>query len=266
MANEGRDPSDLAKGFRAKAFTLHFLASLVVLSLVVTVLYLGWYSWPGYYLVGAANIALIMVVVDLGLGPVATLVIANPKKPRTEFRRDLALIVLVQLLALGYGTLTLWGGRPLFYTFSSDRLELVPASAIDDEQLDLARASNPAFVPGLFDRPRWVWAPLPEDEASRQAIVGGAVFGTGKDVIEMPRFYKPFDEAKSALREQLKTIDALRGLSKAEKTRLTPLVAEIGPDDKIGTMFFDGPSRSAVAVLDRETLEIKAILKRDYRK
>lgn len=265
QSSMGVDLLRTANWFRWRAFGLHFLASAVVLAVVLTILYWGWYAWPGYYLVGAINIALIMVVVDVGMGPVATLVVANPKKPRMELRRDLTIIVLMQLLALSYGTLTLWSGRPLFYTYSYDRLEVVPASAISEIELNRARSENPAFAPGLFDRPRWVWAPLPEDEDARQSIIGGAIFGIGKDVIEMPRFYKPFDQAKTAMREQLKTVNTLRGLSKPERTRLAQTVAEMGPADKIGTMFFDGPARSAVAVLDRETLEIKAILKKELK-
>lgn len=250
--------------FRARAFSLHLLSSAIALTLVVGILYLGWYAWPAWYLVGALPVAAIMVMVDVGLGPLATLVIANPAKPRAEFRRDVAIIVLIQLLALGYGAFTLWKGRPLFYTFSMDRYEVVSASDIDDQDLDVARKENPTFVPGLFSAPRWVWAPLPENEKERKDIVESALFATGKDVINMPRYFKPFEQAHFAIRAQLKPIEEVRGLTKTEKEMLAPRVAELGePDKAVGAILFDGPSKSAVAVVDRETLEIKAILKRE---
>jgi hypothetical protein len=249
--------------FRARAFSLHLLSSAIVLTLVVAVLYFGWYAWPAWYLVGALPVTAILVMVDVGLGPLATLVIANPKKPRAEFRRDLAVILIVQLLALGYGTYTLWKGRPMFYTFSLDRFEAVPASSIDDDDMDIARRENPAFVPDVFSTPRWAWAPLPEQTDERKEIVQSALIGSGKDVINMPRYFKPFEQAQSAIRAQLRPIDEVRGLTMAEKKLLAPQVAEIGPADKIGAILFDGPSKSAVAVLDRDTLDIKAILKRN---
>lgn len=249
--------------FRARAFSLHFLGSAVALTLVLGILYAIWYAWPGRYLVGALPVAAIMVIVDLGLGPLATLVIANPNKPRAEFRRDLAVILLIQVLALSYGSLTLWKGRPMYYTFSVNRLEVVSASDIDEQELEAARNDNPAFVPGPFAAPLWVWAPLPENEDERKRIVESAVFATGKDVVQMPRYFKPYEQAHSAIRSQLKPIDEVRGLTKTEKERLAPQFASIGTSDKIGAILFDGPSKNAVAVMNRESLEIKAVLKRE---
>lgn len=249
--------------FRAKAFSLHVLASALALAIVLGSLYAICYAWPAWYLVGALPVAAIMVMVDVGLGPFATLVIANPNKSRAEFRRDLIVILAVQLLALGYGTLTLWKGRPLYYTFSVDRLEVVSASDIDEQDMEAARNENPAFVPGPFSAPRWVWAPLPEDENERKRIVESAVFAGGKDVVQMPRYFKPYEQAHSAIRAQLKPIEEIRGLTKTEKERLAPQFESLGGPDKIGALLFDGPSKNAVAVMDRESLEIKAVLKRE---
>ena len=99
----------------------------------------------------------------LGLGPLATLVVANPEKPRRELARDISLIVLVQLAALGYGAHTLWQGRPLFYAFSLDRIEIVTGSDFDDEVIETARKQGAAIIPDWSSRPRWIWAPLPDD-------------------------------------------------------------------------------------------------------
>ncbi|MBK8337451.1 MAG: hypothetical protein IPL03_13130 [Sterolibacteriaceae bacterium] len=214
-------------------------------------------------MVGALPVAVIMVMVDVGLGPLATLVIANPNKPRVEFRRDLAVILADPVAGARLRHADLWKGRPLYYTFSVDRLELVAASDIDEQDMEAARKDNPAFVPGPFAAPLWVWAPLPENEDERKRIVESAVFATGKDVVQMPRYFKPYEQAHSAIRSQLKPIDEVRGLTMAEKKLLTPQVAEIGPADKVGAILFDGPSKSAVAVLDRDTLDIKAVLKRE---
>ncbi|MBK7237187.1 MAG: hypothetical protein IPI02_16680 [Sterolibacteriaceae bacterium] len=162
--------------FRAKAFSLHLLVSLCVLTLVLAALHIGWYHWPGWYLVGALKVAAVMAVVDVGLGPLATLVIANPKKPRTEFRHDLSVIAVIQIAALVYGTLTLWNGRPLFYTFSADRLEVVQASAIDDGEIDLARKDNPC-IRAFLAQPAGMGLGPPSDgsrRASTNRRVGAA--------------------------------------------------------------------------------------------
>lgn len=252
----------MALNFRIKAFCAHLLASALVTTAGLSVLYLGWYQWPAWYLLGTARIAAILALVDIGLGPIATLVVANPAKPRTELRRDIAMIVALQVSALAFGMATLWGGRPLFYTYSVDRFEIVAASAIDEAEIEAARRVNPSLFPSLTSRPRWVWAPLPDNGQEREEIVKSALSG-GKDVIAMPRYYRSFDQAESEIRAQLRSIDELRGLTKAEKELLAPEVAKIGPPEKVAAILFDGPSKSAVAVLDRNTLEIKAILKRE---
>jgi len=248
--------------FRARAFMIHLAISAIVLALVLGVLYAGWYQWPGWYLLGALPVAVVLVSVDLGLGPLATLVIANPSKARAEFRRDVVIIVLIQVSALAYGAFTLWNGRPLFYTFSADRFEIVSASDIDVEELEAARRDNPEFVPGLLSPPRWVWAPLPDDPEERRRVVQSALLA-GKDVISIPKYYRRFDEARLSIRGHLKAPKDLQGVSEAEIERVSLQLSALGASEKFGTMLFDGPSKRAIAVVDRDTLQIVAVVKRD---
>jgi hypothetical protein len=56
--------------FRLKAFGLHLSASAFVLTLTLGTLYLGWYRWPGWYLADVSRVVVIMVGVDVVLGPV----------------------------------------------------------------------------------------------------------------------------------------------------------------------------------------------------
>jgi hypothetical protein len=104
--------------FRLKAFSLHLLSSATVLTLILGALYFGWYRWPGWYLTDVTRVILVMVGVDVVLGPTLTLIIANQKKSRRELTRDIGIIVAVQLCALTYGSVSLWNGRPLYYAFS----------------------------------------------------------------------------------------------------------------------------------------------------
>src|SRR5882672_896867 len=96
--------------FRFKAFGLHFLASSVALSSTLGALYFGWYRWPGWYLTDVVTVVAVLVGVDIVLGPLLTLIVARSSKPRRELTRDIAMIVVVQLCALGYGTVSLWSG------------------------------------------------------------------------------------------------------------------------------------------------------------
>ena len=67
--------------FRFKAFGLHLLASSVALSTILGSLYLGWYRWPGWILTDVTRVVMVMVGVDVVLGPsltvLAILVVAS---------------------------------------------------------------------------------------------------------------------------------------------------------------------------------------------
>lgn len=249
--------------FRLRAFSIHLTGSACALTLILGGLYLGWYRWPAWYLTGVLHVLIIVGIVDLGLGPALTLIIANPHKPRRELARDIGIIVTVQIAALLYGAATLWQGRPLYYTFSADRLEMVQADDLKAAEIALARRQNPALAPHWYSLPRWVWAPLPDDPEQAARIVNSAVLGGGEDVIDMPRYFKPWDQGLPKLREQLTRVEDIRYLSKAQKQSLRERLAHQGlrPDDRNALIMW-GNSRRLVVVFD-PAVRIRAILRAD---
>ena len=252
--------------FRFKALGLHLLGSACALTLILGGLYVGWYRWPGWYLSGVLRVLLIVGIVDLALGPTLTGIIANPRKPRRELARDIAVIVTVQIAALIYGAATLWQGRPLYYVFSVNSLSMVQASDIEPGEIALARQQNPALAPHWYSLPRWVWAPLPDNPQEAAKIVNSTVFGSGKDVVDMPRYFKPWDQGLPQLREQLMRLDDIKQLNKAQKQSLTARMSADGlaPQQRNGLIMWGGDGvLRLLAAFDPVTLQIKAILRPD---
>jgi len=249
--------------FRLKAFGFHLAGSATALTLVLGVFWLGWYRWPGWYLASVLHIVGIVVMVDLVLGPTLTLIVANPGKRRAQLARDIAIIVAVQLIALIYGGVTLWRGRPLYYTFSVDRLELVQASDLKADDITAGRRENPALAPFWYSVPRWIWAPLPDNPEEAQKIVLGSAFG-GTDVIQMPRYFRPWARGLPELRKRLQKVDEMKYFSPAEKQSLKTRMTQRGlPADQANTLVMWGGSRRVLAVFDLETLEIRALIEAD---
>lgn len=249
--------------FRLKAFGLHLSGSAVALTIALGTFWLAWYQWPGWYLASVLHVAGILVMLDLVLGPTLTLIIANPAKPRRELARDIAIIVTVQLAALVYGATTLWLGRPLYYTFSTDRLELVQASDLKAADIAAGRRDNPALAPFWYSRPRWVWAPLPENPDEAQKIVSSALSG-GTDINQMPRAYRPWSAALAALRGRLATVDTMQFFNPKEKQALKSRMSQLQlPVDQANAITLWGGSRRVLVVLDLKTLDIRAILGTD---
>ena len=247
---------------RLKAFALHFCGSLTALLLVLGTLYLGWYHWPGWYLTGALRVLPYLVGVDVVLGPLLTFVVASPKKPRRVLARDIACIVVVQLVALSYGSYTLWKGRPVYYTF--DGRVLSPTQGIDlqPDEIALAQKTNPAFAPHWYNLPRWAWAPKPDDKTFN-AIKTSAVTG-GYDVTAMPRFFKPWDEGFPAMRQKLQKVDDMAFFGLKAKKALRERLKERGFDpDAADALAMTGQGSPLLAVFDLKTLQIKAVLRAD---
>jgi hypothetical protein len=247
--------------FRLKAFLLHLTGSAAALTLIFGSLYLGWYRWPGWYLASVSGVVVVMASVDLGLGPLLTFVIAKSSKPRRELTRDISIIVAVQLCALIYGTMSLWSGRPLYYAFSVDELQVVQAYDLDPKEVALARQQKSEFVPHWYSLPRWIWAPLPNDPDESGKIVASAIVG-GDDVTSMPRYFKRWDEGLPALRAQLKKVDDQRYFLSKEKKHLKERMQAAGlPTDRPDTIPMTGRGRPLLAVVDPVSLRITSFVR-----
>jgi len=249
--------------FRLKAFGLHVTASLCLFVLGLGILYFGWYQWPGWYLTGSLTIVMMMAGIDVVLGPLLTLIIANPKKPRRELARDIAIIATVQLLAMSYGLMTLWHGRPLYYTFSTRFLEMVQASDLNAGEIALGRKLNPAFAPYWYSRPRWVYAPMPADEKFQQQIAANSISG-GDDVIQMPRLFRPWGDGAAELRKTLRPVANMTELSVDARAKAGERMRKLGVTvDQPVTLPMLGRGNPIVGVIDPATGRIRALLRTD---
>jgi len=247
--------------FRLRAFGLHLLGSTVVLTLVLGSFYLGWYRWPGWYLTDASTVLAVLVGVDLALGPMLTLVVAQSTKPRAELRRDIAVIVVVQISALLYGTVSLWMGRPLYYAFSESVLQLVQSYDISAGELALGRSQNAELTPHWYSLPRWIWAPLPQDPDERARIVSAALSG-GDDVISMPRYYQSWEQGLSTLQRQMKQVDHVAYFSPGQKQGLKAAMGTAGlPVDQFNAIPLTGRGAPLLVVFDPVSLRLRAYCK-----
>ena len=246
--------------FRLKAFALHLTGSACALTLVIGGMYLGWYRWPAWYLTEVLHVVAIVVMVDLALGPALTLVVANPAKSRRQLTLDIGAIVTVQLAALIYGAVTLWVGRPLYYAFSVDRLEIVQANDLEADEIALGQRQNPTLAPHGYSLPRWIWAPLPENPDEAAKIVMSAPFG-GKDVTQMPRYFRHWNDGLPQLREKLTRLDDIKELSRSERQDLRERMSRQGlaPDERNALLLW-GDIRRVLVVFDPATLQIRAML------
>jgi hypothetical protein len=120
---------------RLKAAAVHLCISLLIAGCAAWLVFGVWYPYPYREISGGRELFLLIVAVDVALGPLITFVVFNRTKPRKELVRDLALVGLIQLAGLGYGLWTVHEARPVHLVFEIDRFRAVHAVDVPPELL-----------------------------------------------------------------------------------------------------------------------------------
>ncbi|QJR14575.1 TfpX/TfpZ family type IV pilin accessory protein [Usitatibacter palustris] len=218
---------------RWKASGIHLSISALIALVVVTSMLALWYPRPFFTAMGGNELVMIMVAVDVILGPFITLIVFTKGKRLDLIRFDLTVIGIVQLAALVYGISVVAAARPLYLVYTIDRFDIVAASIIPDEDRDKAPLALRS-VP--WARPPLVAAKTPKDPDEQFRIIQSAL--KGRDLQAFPQYYVPYAEmAKDALSKARKVEDlrasgdraeivdkALKSIGKtAAETRFLPL-------------------------------------------
>lgn len=122
----------------AKAAAIHLTISGVVASVAACLVFGLWFPFPYFELGGGLHLFWILVAVDVVLGPLLTLLLFNPVKPRREMAMDLTLIGFIQMAALAYGLYSIGLARPVVLAFEVDRFVAVSAADVDTDTLSEA--------------------------------------------------------------------------------------------------------------------------------
>lgn len=210
---------------RLIAAGIHLLLSVIVGTCVAALALVAWYPQPLPTLLGVDAILLIVLAVDVILGPVFTLIVFDRRKRRLAW--DLAAIALLQVAALAYGLHTLYQGRPAFVVLVRDRFEVVSPAELGAEARAAALGNPDAAIDPL--RPRWVAARMPEAGPDRDLILLESVMH-GRDVQHHPRLYTDLAAETAAALERALPIERLRALNPQRTAAVDAAIRATGRD------------------------------------
>ena len=236
---------------RIKMAAFHLLCSAIVVGLVMSVIYLIWYPYPYYVFHSTLSATKLVVVVDLVLGPLLTLIVFNTAKPLKELKRDLLIIVLVQVSALGWGIYITHSVRPLFAVYFNGEIHSITEVSFDKSGFDPS-----VKVPTIFEQPQLVYIePFSKEDYKLTLLkqLKGEVLG----IVLQTRYYRNINSvtkkamlARSLSRDQLtKRADYKQKLMDFLKHK------NISFDDVLFYPVTAGPY-NAVAVLDKNTMDV----------
>jgi hypothetical protein len=225
---------------RVRAFLIHLLASAVIISGVLILVFVFWYPAPFFDYEGAWTPLKILIGVDLVLGPALTLLVFKPGKRWLWL--DMALIIVLQLAALGYGSYALWTQRPMVLAFAVDGFYVVNPRDLRDQPL-------PEW---LLEQRSWrgpapVFAELVDDPNYHLEIL----FDGAPDIHAFPKQYRPLGDRVEQMAVRALDLTALA----QTYPEVAELVEELDPALLERTLAFPvhGMQKSGTVLVSRET-------------
>lgn len=177
---------------KLKAFAIHLAISLILVLSTYVVIHFLWYPAPLFKATDAGKILVMILIVDLILGPLLTLVVY--KKHKKTLKMDLTIIALIQLSALSYGLYSVYEARPVFIAYVVDRFDLVRANDIiqvDEKMYHLPKLG-----------PEYTYVDLMELNATEKldSILDETTYNISP--AQRPKFYNNFELAKPLIIEK----------------------------------------------------------------
>jgi hypothetical protein len=237
---------------RWKAAGLHLACSALIGLVVLVVITQWWIPAPYFQAMGATRLILLILAVDVVLGPLLTLVVFNLAKP--ELKRDLAIIAILQVCAFSYGIYAATQARPVYLTFAVDRFEIVTRAEVDGNELKSAPQSLQDIVWG---HPRLAWAKQPDDPKEREALMFSAV-QAGIDLKHFLRHYQPFEEARAVVQHKAKPLSQLSSFNPAGAVQ--PLIDRYASRPEVLYLPVQGKQRDLVALVDSKAMALIEVL------
>ncbi|KAF0569779.1 hypothetical protein FQV37_2404 [Psychrobacter nivimaris] len=194
---------------KLKAFIIHLAISLTLVLAAYMLINLLWYPAPLFKATDAGKIFIMILIIDLILGPLLTFVIYKSNKQKLIL--DLTVIVLIQLSALGYGLYSVYQARPVWIAYVVDRFELVRANDIlqEDEQI--------YYLPKFG--PKYIYVDLASLSASEKldSILDETTYNISP--AQKPKFYNDFELAKPLVIKNSQDVNLLNNYNHAIEVR-----------------------------------------------
>lgn len=241
---------------RYQAFGIHLLGSMLVALATAMLVFLVWYPSPLAAATGVTAIFLLLLAVDVVVGPVITLIVFNPAKK--ELRRDLWVVLALQIGALVYGLHTVFIARPVYAVYNVDRFDLVHANDLTDEKLNLA--ARPEFRSLPWAGPQLIGTRRPDSSKERNDILFGALAG-GDDLPQLPQYYVPYPESQPQAAQRVQSIDVLRKLN-ADRLKFVDALVQrhASRPGGIGFLPLKGGTQDLAVIVTVDTAEVLEIV------
>ena len=186
------------------AFFWHGLISILIAGVALAVVYGVWNPAPLHIATGITKIFLLMVAIDIIIGPLLTFVVYKKGKKTLKF--DLVVIVLLQISALLYGMYSVYSSRPAWLVYNVDRFDLVRVNEI---VIDDTQTISGEYLAPSYGKPKYVTAIIPKDDRDLANEMLFREIETGIAPSQYPKLYQSIDKSYPLVLQRKQELDVL---------------------------------------------------------
>lgn len=197
---------------RQKFFLGHLGLSLSLALIILMWVFFCWYPSPLAKAVGVTHIFLMMLAIDVIVGPVLGFIVYKEGKKTLKF--DLSVIILIQLSALCYGVYSIGQGRPAWLVYNVDRFELVRNNEIIDQNIQRAK---PEYQYPSWFKPQYVATVFAQDIKTRNDDMFAEALG-GISLAQKPERYVALSEVKQQIQQRAQSLNELNQFNAKQDT------------------------------------------------
>lgn len=244
---------------RVKASCIHLAISLLIAAVAALLVFMLWYPYPYREISGGRELFLIVIAVDVILGPLITFTVFNRSKPRSELVRDLGVVALIQLAALVYGLWTVSAARPVHLVFEFERFRVIHAVEVPEELL----AQAPAGLVAMPWTGPTVLAVRPFRNSDEE---GGATMMAlqGLHLSARPHLWQTYEDAVPRVLAASKPVVELKQRFPHQTALIDTAVAKTGVTDA-GLRYLPMVGRKSfwTVLIDEQSAEIRGFVPLD---
>lgn len=188
---------------RLKFFIGHLSISFLIALVTVGMVFFIWYPSPLAKAVGVTHIFLMLMIIDVIVGPVLGWLVY--KEEKKTLRIDLTIIILIQFFALSYGIYAIQQGRPVWLVFNVDQFEVVRNNEIYNKNIQQAQVRFQK-VPMLS--PQFAAVKFSENQKQKQQDMFDEVIN-GISLAQRPERYVELTQVRAQIQQRAQSLDLL---------------------------------------------------------
>jgi len=189
---------------RLKFFLNHLFVSFITALLVVGLIFFIWYPAPLATAVGVTHIFLMVLAIDVIIGPILGLLVY--KKGKKTLKLDLSIVITIQIIALCYGIYGIEQGRPAWLAYNVDRFEMVRKNEIIEANISQAL---PPYQNVSWLKPQFVGVQISDNIDENNKNIFEEILG-GISIAQRPERYVELHKVKQQIQQRAQHLEQLK--------------------------------------------------------